>query len=109
MSKSATLAGALTLALATLPIVALATGANAAPAPVAIDMVDLRLDTAAGMQEFDRRAAAAVRKFCRNAASAQAVAAHNSCKVAVRAEIAEKLDAHRTALAQAGKTTLASR
>lgn len=80
------------LALAALPIAALATGAHAAP--VSFKVSDLNLASPEGQTAYDQRAEAAGRKFC---AAERAVAARTACRAGVKLELSEKLDVIRAA------------
>ena len=86
------ISGLAMLALAALPMAALATGAHAAP--VAVKISDLNLFTPEGVASFQQRADAATRAFCREE---RALAVHEACRAAVKAEIADKLAVIRSA------------
>ncbi|MDP3852993.1 UrcA family protein [Phenylobacterium sp.] len=109
MFKS-TLAGLATLALAIIPVAALATSAHAAPVAV-IQASDIDTLSPEGARTFQQRADAATRKFCRAATAGQpGLREKAACKTAVRAEIAEKFEAHNMAVAAKRQAnTLASR
>ena len=94
----ASLAGFATLALAALPVAALATAGHAAPyAAQTVQISDLNLSTLSGQAVLAQRAEAAARHFCREERS---LATQASCQAGVRAEVSEKA---------AGRVTLASR
>ena len=92
------------LALAALPIASLPASALAAPA-TAVQIADINLLTAEGMATFAKRADYAARDFCREERSLS-VAAH--CRVAVKAELQDKVAVIRAAKLQAS-TTFAAR
>ncbi len=97
------IAGLATLALAILPLAAVAGGAHAAPARILV--ADLDLNSPAGMAAFQDRARHAEDSFCRDG---RALSTVKACQVAVRAEIADKLaQVQQSQLAKS--TTLASR
>ncbi|WP_332773783.1 UrcA family protein [Phenylobacterium sp.] len=108
MFKS-TLAGVATLALAIIPVAALATAAHAAP--VTIRAADIDTLSPEGARAFHDRAEAAARKFCRaETLNQRSLVANARCMEAVQVEIAEKFAARNTALAaQRQANTLASR
>ena len=91
-------AGVATLALAALPMAALATAAAAAP--VSIQVRDIDLNTASGQAAFHVRAEQAAEAFCKaeRAPASRLRVAEDTCKDAVKAEVAEKF-----ALAQAAQ------
>jgi UrcA family protein len=83
-------AGLATLALAALPIAALATGAHAAPA--AVKVRDLNLNSADGLGTFRQRTEAAASTYCRtNHPGTIRINEMEACKAGVRAEMAAKL------------------
>lgn len=92
------------LALAALPIAALATASHAAPASVRVS--DLNLASTEGAAAFNQRAEYAARKFCTTERSLSIAA---SCRQGVRVELTEKMDAVRTAQAARTNTTFAAR
>jgi UrcA family protein len=92
------IAGAALLALAALPMVALATSANAA---TTVRVADLDLTTQAGLAAFDQRAAAAARKFCLPKRSPGDKAL---CREGVREELTEKMAVIRQAQLQRAAT-----
>lgn len=98
MIKTSTLAGVATLALAALPILALSTAAQAAT-PVAVKVADIDPNTAEGARIYGERVDQAANRFCRMNGSASRLTERMDCKAAVRAEMAEKLEARNTALA----------
>jgi UrcA family protein len=83
------IAGLATLALAALPIAALATGAHAAP--VAVKVGDLNLNSADGLQTFHQRTEAAASTYCRTTQRGIRLNEMKACKASVRAEMAAKL------------------
>ncbi len=98
MTKFSTaLAGVATIALAAVPILALATGAQAAP--VAVKVSDIDVGSARDAHTLEHRVAKAAADYC-SAASAGRItlAAHHACLQGARAEIQDKL-AVRQALA----------
>lgn len=91
MTKFSTaLAGVATIALAAVPILALATGAQAAP--VAVKVSDINVDSARDAHILEHRVAKAAADYC-SAASAGRItlAAHHACLQGARAEIQDKL------------------
>jgi UrcA family protein len=97
------IAGLATLALAALPIAALATGAHAAP--VAVKVGDLNLNSAEGLATFHRRAEAAATTYCRaNQSGGVRINEVKACKTGVRAEMADKLAIAQQAQLGAGAT-----
>ena len=103
-SLTSTISGIAMLALAALPIAALATGAQAAPASVKV--ADLNLASQAGIAAFNQRAGFAARKFCNAELS---LSARANCRHGVMVELTEKMDAIRTAQASRAATTFAAR
>lgn len=91
------------LALAALPIASLPASALAAPARVKI--ADINLLTPEGMQAFNKRADYAARNFCRDEMDLGMAA---KCRVAVKAELNEKVATIRAAKLE-GSTTFAAR
>jgi UrcA family protein len=89
-------------------ITVLAAGAAQA-APVVVKFADLDLATPEGAQAFETRADSAARKFCGQVFSGGRLSEVATCKVAVRQEISEKLEAHNVALAQRANAKLAAR
>jgi UrcA family protein len=87
------------LALAVLPIGALA---SAAHAETRVHVADLNLLTAQGVAEFNERAADAGRQYC---LTERTVGGRQACIGGVKAEMTEKLaDLRARQLAQAGQT-----
>jgi UrcA family protein len=87
------------LALAALPIASLPASALAAPARVQI--ADINLLTSEGMQTFAKRADYAARDFCRHERD---MSVAHQCRVAVKAELTEKVTAIRAAKLDAAST-----
>ena len=96
-SLTSRIAGVAMLALAALPIAALATNVQAAPS---VRVGDLNLLAPAGQAVFAERAENAGRKFC---AEVRGVSAIQSCRAGVREELAEKMEVVR--LAQLAKSS----
>jgi UrcA family protein len=92
------------LALAALPMAALTTAAHAAPASVKV--ADLNLASHEGVTTFNERADYAARKFCNTETS---LSARANCRIGVKAELNEKMDAIRSAQAAHASTTFAAR
>ncbi|HEX5379834.1 MAG TPA: UrcA family protein [Phenylobacterium sp.] len=89
-----TVAGAATLVLAALPMVALSTAAHAAPQTVQVS--DLNLASPAGQQALGHRVDKAARDFCRNQeATSGRINARAACLSGIRAEASEKVAALR--------------
>lgn len=86
MFKTTSIAAAASLALATLPALALATGAHAAPA--AVKVADLNLASASGQKAFAQRVDKVAVQMCRDARSGRFV--DSACLDAVRAEAHDK-------------------
>ena len=101
-SLTARISGVATLALAALPLAALATNAHAASVKVS----DLNLLSPAGQATFVQRAESAGRKFC---ATKRGVTAYQSCRAGVRAELAEKMEVVRTAQLAKASPSFAAR
>lgn len=80
------------LALAALPMTALATASHAAPASVKV--ADLNLASVEGVATFQQRADFASRKYCEEE---RALSARVTCRKGVRAELNEKMEVVRTA------------
>ncbi|WP_312160632.1 UrcA family protein [Phenylobacterium sp.] len=96
---SSTLAGLATIALAAVPALALATGAQAAP--VAVKVSDININAPRDAHILDQRVAAAAAEFCSNAAAGRiTLSARHDCLQGARAEIQEQL-AQRQVLAAA--------
>jgi len=96
------ISGAAMLALAALPIIALATPSSAATVKVS----DLNLLTPQGVAEFSQRADAAGRKYC---ITERSVAGYASCRKGVKLELTEKMAAVRTAQLDKASPSLAAR
>ena len=105
---SSTLAGVATLALATVPMLAIASGAHAAP--VVVKVSDIDTSSAAGAKILNQRIDVAAHKLCSQMRpGAISRLSDNACIKGVRAEAAENL-AHRDAMmAQARGAQLAQR
>lgn len=84
------LAGLATLGLAALPMTALSTAAQAAPATVVVK--DLNLLTPQGNAILEKRISAATLKYC---VGRKPITATQACHEGVRAELAQKADAVR--------------
>lgn len=91
------------LALAALPIASLPASALAAPASVKI--ADINLLTPEGMQTFNQRANYAARDFCRDERD---LGVAMKCRIAVKAELSDKVAVIRAAKLEAS-TTFAAR
>ena len=100
---TATISGLAMLALAALPIAALATASHA---QTVVKVADINLLSPQGVSEFNQRADAAGRKFC---LPERTVAGRTSCRAAVKAELNEKITALRTAQLAQASTTFAAR
>ena len=101
---TAQVSGLAMLALAALPIVALPASALAAPASVKI--ADINLLSPEGMSTFTKRADYAARDFCREGRS---LSVASRCRVAVKAELNEKVAVIRAAKLEQASTTFAAR
>jgi UrcA family protein len=100
------IAGAATLALAVLPVVAISTAAAAAP--VSVKVSDLDLNSAHGQKAFAARVERAANTFCRaERTPVTPLGATAHCRAAVRAELNEKMPA--VAQAQIARHTYAAR
>lgn len=89
---AARIAGAATLALACLPIAAIATAAHAAP--IAVKVSDLNLNSPVGLAAFNARSHVAATNFCRSAIGSRSQMSDvQRCQSAVKAELNEKLPA----------------
>ena len=87
---SATLAGVATIALAAVPILPLATGAQAAP--VALKVSDIDVGSARDTHTLEHRVAKAAADYCGSASVGRiTLAAHHACLKGARAEIQDKL------------------
>ena len=91
------------LALAALPMVALASGAHAA---TTVRVSDLNLLSTDGVAAYQERANVAARAYCDDNAIIQQ---RMSCKAAVKAELADKMTALRQAQLAKASTALAAR
>lgn len=100
---TATISGLAMLALAALPIAALATASHA---QTVVKVADINLLSPQGVSEFNQRADAAGRRFC---LPERTVAGRTSCRAAVKAELNEKITALRTAQLAQASTTFAAR
>ncbi len=98
------ISGIAMLALAALPVAALATGAHAAPTVVKV--ADLNLFSAEGVAAFQLRAGAAGRTFCRDERS---LVAQESCRAGVKAELEDKFAMARSAQLAAKTQNFAAR
>jgi len=85
-------ASAATLALAGLPIFALAGAAHAAP--VGVQVGDLNLNTVSGQRVLEQRTQIAAQAFC-NQQSPTHVVDRRACRAGVEAEVIEKAAALR--------------
>lgn len=100
----------LTIRAACALVITLIAASAAQAAPVVVKLADLDLATPAGAQALESRVDAAAKKFCGQMYFAGGrLAEMATCKVAVREEIAEKLEARNGAVAQAPGAKLASR
>lgn len=95
--------GAALLALAALPMVALASGAHAA---TTVRVSDLNLLTTDGVAAYQERASVAARAFCDDG---RAISHRMACKAAVKAELNDKLTDLRQAQLAKASTALAAR
>jgi len=98
------IAGVATLALAVLPVAALATNAHAAPRAVKVAVADLDIGSKAGMAAFDKRVQLASQKIC---GDEHTLAARANCAHGVRMEADEKLAAYLDA--RSAPTSVAAR
>lgn len=101
---TAQVSGIAMLALAALPIAALPASALAAP-PASVKIADINLLTPEGMSTFSKRADYAARDFCRDQRDLGSSA---KCRVAVKAELAEKVSVIRAAQLERAPTTFAA-
>lgn len=97
------ISGAAMLALAALPIGALATAAHA---ETRVAVADINLLTPQGVATFNQRADEAGRKYC---ITERSLDRHAACVAGVKAELTEKLDALRTAQLEQASQTFAAR
>lgn len=108
MIKTSTIAAAATLALAALPMLALATNAQAAP--VAVKVVDINTLSADGAAAYGQRVDAAAVRFCHQANPNMRLTERATCIAAVKSEMSEKLRAHNAVMAaKTGATLVASK
>ena len=98
------ISGVAMLALAALPIASLPASALAAPASVRIS--DINLLSPEGMTTFQKRSDYAARDFCRDEKSLSVAA---KCRVAVKAELNEKVAVIRAAKLERASATFAAR
>lgn len=96
--SSSTLAGIATLTLATVPALALATGAHAAPAVIKVS--DLDLNSAQGARTLEKRIDAAARDVCASGGR-MSLDAHATCLESVRSEARDKIADRQYATANA--------
>lgn len=106
--SSSTLAGVATLALATVPALALATSAHAA-GPVVVKVSDIDTSSAQGAQILDQRVTVAARKFCTVPANQGGLSAQSACMQSVRQEVQDSLTARDNMMAKKQSTELARR
>ena len=105
---SSTFAGIATLALATVPMLAIASGAHAAP--VAVKVSDIDTSSAHGAKILNQRIDVAAREFCgRTQPGAMARLADNACIRGVRTEITEGVANRNAMMAKARGAELAQR
>lgn len=105
---SSTLAGVATIALATVPMLAIASGAHAAP--VIVKVSDLDTSTTQGAQILNQRIAVATREFCAQADPVnQGRLPSYACIKGVRAEITENMAGRNAMMVETRATTLAQR
>lgn len=102
-SLTARISSVAMLALAALPLAALATNAHAA---TAVKVGDLNLLSPAGQAAFNQRAEIAARRFCANERNLTAM---KTCRAGVRAELSQKVEAVRAAQLAKATETLAAR
>jgi UrcA family protein len=100
---TARVSGAALLALAALPMVALASGAHAA---TTVKVSDLNLLSTDGVAAFHERASVAARAFCDDSGN---ISQRLACKSAVKAELNDKLTDLRQAQLAKASTALAAR
>ena len=100
---TAQISGLAMLALAALPIAALATGAHAHSV---VRVADINLLTADGMATFHQRADSVARDFCSDERS---LSARANCRIGVKAELNEKVAVIRAAQLARTNSTLAAR
>lgn len=97
MSKiTSTIAGVATLFLAAIPALALTGAAHAAPAHHVVKISDLNLASLAGQRVLTQRSERVAADFCKaTGVERLSLSTVQSCKVAIRAEVAEKAAAVR--------------
>ena len=100
---TAQISGLAMLALAALPIAALATGAHA---HTVVRVADINLLTADGMAAFQQRADSVARDFC---ADEKSLSMRANCRIGVKAELNEKVAVIRAAKLARTNSTLAAR
>lgn len=105
---SNTLAGVATLALATIPMLAIASGAHAAP--VVVKISDIDTSSAQGAQILNKRIDVAAHKLCSQVRPGPiARLSDSACIKGVRTEVAEGLANRNATMAQARSAELAQR
>lgn len=105
---SSTFAGIATLALATVPMLAIASGAHAAP--VAVKVSDIDTSSAHGAKILNERIDVAAREFCgRTQPGAISRLADSACMKGVRVEITEGVANRNAMMAKARSAELAQR
>ena len=97
------ISGAAMLALAALPIAALATASHA---QTVVKVADINVLTPQGVSEFNQRADAAARKFC---LSQRTLSGRATCLVGVKTELNEKLAVLKTAQLERASQSFAAR
>lgn len=105
---SSTLAGVATLALATVPMLAIASGAHAAP--VVVKVSDIDTSSAQGAKILNQRIEVAAREFCSQAKpGAISRLTDNACIQGVRTEMADSVTHRNAMMAKARSAELAQR
>ena len=105
---SSTLAGVATLALATVPMLAIASGAHAAP--VVVKVSDIDTSSAEGAKILNQRIDAAAYKLCSQVRpGAISRLSDRACIEGVRAEAAENLATRNAMMTQVRSAQLAQR
>lgn len=104
---SSTLAGVATLALATVPVLALTTAAHAAPAVVKVS--DLDIASADGAQALEQRITVAARKVCTTPANQGGLTLRHACMEGVRKDVHDTLAGRDAMMAKAQTTEIARR
>jgi UrcA family protein len=89
---SSSIIGAATLALAGLPLLALAGAAHAAP--IGVQVSDLNLNTGSGQRALEQRTQVAAQTYC-HSRQAEHVIDSRACVAGVQAEVLEKATALR--------------